>query len=87
MPFVDRSEKDRIQEKIKPYDDALDPEAAHGDLSDKVMDFMATWIRAVFGQRLPSTGTTLRVVGDSPVGWATIRQARLHRTEPSPHRR
>lgn len=48
-----------------PWTFALDPEAAHGDLSDKVMDFMATWIRAVVGQRLPSIGTTLRVVGDS----------------------
>ena len=48
-----------------PWTFAVEPGAAHGDLSDKVTDFMATWIQAVVLERLPTAGTTLRLVGDS----------------------
>jgi hypothetical protein len=47
-----------------PWTFAVEPEAAHGDLSEKAVDLMVAWITCVVNQRLPSTGTTLRPVAD-----------------------
>lgn len=51
-----------------PWTFAVEPEATHGDLSEKAVDLMVAWIAAVVRQRLPSAGTALRAVEDAS-GW------------------
>ena len=51
-----------------PWTFAVEPDAAHGDLTEKGYALMVPWIEAVIRQRLPKDGTTLRAATDSS-GW------------------
>jgi dienelactone hydrolase len=58
-----------------PWTFAVEPDAAHGDLTEKGYALMVPWIEAVLRQRLPSTGTTLRPVTDASA-WMGSNQTR-----------
>jgi dienelactone hydrolase len=51
-----------------PWTFAVEPDAKHGDLTEKDYGLMVPWIEAVLRQRLPKDGTTLRASTDSS-GW------------------
>jgi pimeloyl-ACP methyl ester carboxylesterase len=47
-----------------PWTFAVEPDAEHGDLTEKGYGLMVPWTEAVIRQRLPPNGTTLRPITD-----------------------